>query len=159
VVTPAVRGYDIGAVEGPEFHLLNNRDSWSRARRLAQWYAAVRRSRAWASRDGESFEPLVFERAGLDADHGWFPYQAETVRRYAPRQPGIYVLRAGGPVFIGNTENLQDRLCYHLEQPLICAQIGVPLEFSFKVVASASEREDRTAELITWWGPPCNQTS
>jgi hypothetical protein len=157
VVTRAVHGYDIGAVEGPEFHLLNTRDSWPRARRLAQWYAAERRSRAWASRDGQSFEPLVFERASLDADHGWFPYRADAVLRHAPRQPGIYVLRAGGPVCIGCAEDLQDRLRYHLDQPLSCPHGSPPLEFSFKVLASAAEREERVAELITWWGPPCNQ--
>ena len=160
VVTPAVRGYDIGAVDGPEFHLLNNRDSWTRARRLAQWYAAARRSCAWASRDGRSFEPLVFEeRAGLDAVHGWFPYRSDAVLRHAPREPGIYVLRAGGPIYIGSTEDLQDRLRYHLDEPLTCEQSALPLEFSFKVIASPAERERRTAELITWWLPPCNQPS
>lgn len=157
VVIPAVRGFDIGVVDGPDFHLLSNRDSWARARRLAQWYAAARRSRAWASRDGQAFHPLVFERAGLDDDHGWFPYEAEAVLRHAPKLPGIYVLRAGGPVYIGSTENLHDRLRYHLDEPLACQQGAQPLEFSFKVIASAGEREARAAELIVWWAPPCNQ--
>ena len=158
VVTPALRGYDIGALDDPDFHLLNNRDDLHAALRLAHWYAVARHSRVWVRRDARPFEPVVFERVGLEAESGWFPYEADTVLRHVPKKPGIYVLRATGPIFIGDTDNLQDRLRYHLDGQWFCPEASLPLEFSFSVIASCQIRQQKAAELIRWWGPPCNHS-
>jgi hypothetical protein len=158
LVTPAVRGYDIVALEEPNFQLLNNRESLDWAVRLAHWYAVARDGRVWVSRDGQTVEPLVFERVGLEPDTSWFAYRADLVRQHVPQSPGIYVLRAGGPVFIAETQNLEDGLHHHLEQPLPCPEAAAHLEVAFSVLASAPLRRQKTAELIRWWRPPCNQS-
>lgn len=156
-VTPASPGYNIGIVDRAGWRFLNTAETWAQAIRKASWFSTMRGGRVWGSRDGHLLDPLVFEPLGFDGDYVWLPFNAASIHLHAPGAPGIYVLRAVRPIYIGESESLRDRLLFHLENPLPCRDASAELMFTFKVIEVPDKRIRRSRELITWWKPACNQ--
>ena len=155
-VTPASPGYNIGIVDGAGWRFVNTAETWAQAVRKASWLSGVRGGRVWGSREGVSFDPLIFEQIGLDGDYGWFALDARMIDERAPSAGGIYVLRAKAPIYIGETENLRERLLFHLENPFPRDRADGAIVFACKVIDAADKRHQRNLELVTWWKPPCN---
>ena len=71
---------------------------------------------------------------------------------------GIYVPKARGYVYIGQSENIQTQLTQHLGDAAHCMHGHTPLAFTVELVAGSPARSAREAALIARWNPPCNQT-
>ena len=157
VVTPAVSGYDVGVLDGDGWHLLKTAGTWDTAVRKARYLGAVTPARVWASRDGEAVEPLVFPPNGPDDRHEWLPFDRTSVLAHAPDGPGLYALCGRRPLYIGETENVRERLLYHLEIPLECPEARGPLRFAFAAMGAQPQRGDQKSRLVACWSPPCNE--
>jgi hypothetical protein len=146
-------------IEVPDSWLtIETRSSWPSAVRKAYWYALFKNAQLWTSRDSMTLELVDAERVWLAASRRWWPLERDAVARHAPAEPGIYMLRAATPVFVGDTDDLQGRLSYHLAHPLSCQEAARALLFSFQTM-TGQQRAARAAELVLWWAPPCNEIS
>ncbi|HEX5070020.1 MAG TPA: hypothetical protein VFV78_07365 [Vicinamibacterales bacterium] len=131
--------------------------TWEEAIRKARLLALMEGVRAWASPDGnDRFIELVI----ADHEHAawagaWRPFDRETLAHEVGREPGIYLLGNGRPLYAGDTDDLYARLMFHLAEPNPCLQVS-PLLFSCKRLDSPADRQDLLERLIHWWAPPCN---
>jgi hypothetical protein len=137
--------------------LVTDFTTWEEAWRKARLLAMMEGVHAWASSDRkDGFVELVMahhEHAPWTPP--WRPLDRETVAREVRREPGVYMLGAGRPMFVGDTHDLQARLMFHLAEPLPCLRAN-PLLFSCKPAATPDDRKDLLARLVRWWAPPCN---
>jgi hypothetical protein len=146
------------SADGRDWKALDATPTFALSLRKAHMYALVRHARVLVSRTGDQFQLFDPQRLWLGIDREWTSHDREAILQGAPALPGIYVIRALTPVLIGDTENLRERLLYHLEDVARCeAARDASLQFSFEVVETDSERGARAADLIDWWSPPCSQ--
>ena len=160
-VSPAPPGFIVGQVsaDGSHWNAIDSEPTWGAAVWKAYFYSCARNHRVFVSRHGDQLELLDPPRIGLGPDQDWRAHTAASVTKHAPRAAGVYILRSIAPVFIGETDNLQERLLYHLHEPLACHDTAIPLEFAFETFESTERRSRRATDLIDWWAPPCNQTA
>ena len=160
-VSPSLNGYSIGVVkaDGHEFAILDSGLQWATAIQRAYKYSLHHGARVLMRRHGERFELLNPSDVWLGDGRKWHRHDESTIRKNAPSAPGVYLLRAEAPIFAGDTENVRDRLLYHLKHPGACAQKYGALEFSFQELASIHARNQGAARLIAWWMPPCNEAT
>ena len=158
--SPGCRGdFLIGQLRKEGWIALGQTPNWAETLRRMRFYTRAYEARALVSRDGLRFRLFDETRVWLDADRPWMPLNDDEVRRSVPTSPGLYVVRAVTPLFVGDTDSLRDRLLYHLRTPWACAEArDGHLEVCFEEVQSARARSIRTRDLIDWWLPPCNQT-
>jgi hypothetical protein len=158
-LSPTFPGFIIGQVsrDTGQWVALDSDATWPAALWKAHYYARVRGVRALVSRDGEAFHVADPDRLWLGGDLAWHPHDTASVAAHAPAAPGVYVLRSLTPVFVGHTENLRERLLYHLREPWSCPEAAAPLQFCVRPLDVAESRSDVTADLIAWWTPPCNE--
>jgi hypothetical protein len=158
-VTPGYQGFLIGRVAADgTWVALDPAPSLAVALRKVQAYSRVRDSRVLVSRDGTTFELFDPSRLWLGRDRYWCVYLRWAVDKYAPALPGLYMVRFVTPIYVGDTDNLRERLLFHLEGLSTCPEARQgPLEFCFEVEESADVRSRRASDLIEWWSPPCNQ--
>lgn len=159
-VSPSLSGYTIGIVKakGQEFAILDSGLQWATAVYRAYTHALRNGARVLTRRHGSPFEILNPYDVWLDDRCVWVPFDEESVHAHAPTAAGVYVLRAETPIFVGETANLRDRLLDHLDRPLTCAGKYRVLEFCVQELASLHARNQRAAQLIAWWVPPCNES-
>jgi len=60
-------------------------------------------------------------------------------------------------VYIGQTNNLRERLQQHLNDTTHCMHSYQPAQVVAEVISSEQERLNRERELIAEYNPPCNQ--
>jgi hypothetical protein len=157
-VSPDTSGYTIriATPDATEHLTVAFELPWHVAIQRAYLYARLRRARVLTSRNGGGFEVLDEEDAWLGDRRVWRMLDAATVQRHAPATSGVYMLRAGPPVYIGETGNLMARLLYHFEHQGPCMRRYGATEFSIQEFDSRDLGADRAARLIEWWTPPCN---
>jgi hypothetical protein len=131
--------------------------AWAAAIRRAYAYSLLRHARILTSRTGREFDLLDPSTIWLGSEWQWWPHEPMTIAEHAPTGPGVYVLRALTPIYIGETDNLRERLLYHFQHPGGCEGQQGALEFCCHESASSDDRARETARLIDWWLPPCNQ--
>jgi len=160
-VTPGVHGYVISRLRGESSVCVpvKTEVTWREAIFGALTLAAAAGGRVLASRRGGPFEIVDENRRWLGPEQYWLPYEEHVVRKHAPEVPGLYALRGSAPIFLGDTENLRERLLYHLRDPLPCPQALNQLLFCCEPVLDPSIRSERAIDLITWWTLPCNSVS
>ncbi len=160
-VSPDEHGYTVGRVtlDGRTIVPVSAGLRWPLALSRAHRYSRAERSRVFAKRAGREFELVDEYRLWLDANRVWHAHVEDVVRKQAPAKPGVYVLRAVLPVYVGETEDLRERLLYHLAHPGECERRMGRLEFTVQEFVSADLRVRRAADLLSWWMPPCNQTT
>ena len=158
IVSPDMTGYTIAmsARDSGQLVPVGMGLSWPDAIHRAHVYARIQQSRVLTSRHGQPFELLDDDDVWLGDRRVWRTHDAATVLRFAPPGAGVYVLRAVTPVLVGETENLRDRLLYHVSHPGACARRHGALEFCVQEFGSADLRMQRAARLAAWWSPPCN---
>jgi hypothetical protein len=75
-------------------------------------------------------------------------FKAAVVLREAPPYSGVYGLsNARGWLYVGEADNIRDRLLAHLEEPAAFGLHEAPAGFSFEL-ASPSERIARQRQII-----------
>lgn len=158
-VSPDNDGFTVGLVDDVRkaWMPISMGMAWAAAIRRAYAYSLVRRARILTSRNGQEFELLDPHRVWLGVEWHWRPLEPMSITRSVPDRPGLYVLRALTPIYIGETENLRERLLYHVQHPDPCEEQQGALEFCCEEHASADERSVEAKRLIDWWLPPCNQ--
>jgi hypothetical protein len=157
-VSPDRAGYMIGVtVAEREFSVIATGLPWALAIQRAHIYSVTHGGRVLVSRNGAPFEELDAQEAWLGVDRVWRLHDRATVFAHAPATAGVYVLRATTPIYIGETQNLRERLLYHLTSPSECAQRFGALEFSVQEFVSIALQSRRAARLQGWWLPPCNE--
>ncbi len=79
---------------------------------------------------------------------------------YAPKAPGVYgVSGAGEMIYVGQSEDIQDRLLQHFNDESHRMWKYSPHTFHFeKVLGGEVARRKRKDELIAEYDPPCNKT-
>lgn len=157
-VSPDNDGFTVGVVDDVRktWVPVSMGMAWAAAIRRAYAYSLVRRARILTSRTGKEFELLDPHTIWLGAEWHWRAHEPMAIASHAPEAPGIYVLRALTPIYVGETDNLRERLLYHFHQPGVCEGQQGALEFCCQEFASPDERARETARLIDWWLPPCN---
>lgn len=160
-VSPDNAGFTVGIVDDVRrtWVPVSMGMAWAAAIRRAYAYSLVRRARILTSRTGQEFELLDPQAVWLGGDWQWRPHEPISIAHHAAAGPGIYVLRALTPIYIGETDNLRERLLYHFHHPGFCQEQQGALEFCCQTYASADERAREAARLIAWWLPPCNQAT
>lgn len=85
-----------------------------------------------------------------------FLYNANSIFKHAPRASGVYaIFREGYWIYIGQADDIRDRLMAHLNGEDRCIARYLPTAFSFELWAPG-ERSDRWHELVSELNPPCN---
>jgi hypothetical protein len=161
VVAPSHPGFTLVRMQKSAIGLapapVTDFSTWEEAWRKARLLAMMEGVHAWASSDRkDGFVELVMAHH----EHApwawpWRPLDRETIMREVRRESGVYLLGAGRPMFIGETDDLYARLMFHLAEPLPCLQVR-PLLFSCKPAATVDDRKQLLARLVRWWAPPCN---
>lgn len=83
-----------------------------------------------------------------------FTYQG--VQEKAPRASGVYTIYTFQRwVYVGESDDIQQSLFRHLNEPSACMDRFGPLSFSFEL-ASAAERVFRQQALVAELDPACN---
>ena len=79
---------------------------------------------------------------------------------FAPRAPGVYgVSGAVEMIYVGQSEDIQDRLLQHFNEESHCMWEYTPHTFHFeKVLGGEGARREIEDELIAEYDPPCNKT-
>lgn len=164
-VTPVIDGFMIGRViperevEGPWWTLLKTVSGKGAAIAEAVGLAVAERHRVWYFDGPGQYTALEPEQLWLGTTREWCLHDADLISQKAPALPGVYIIRSTTPVLIGHTDNLRQQLLSHQSEIHKCEDAkDVPLEFCFEVILPADEREERAANLIAWWSPPCNQS-
>jgi hypothetical protein len=157
-VTPGLHGFVISRVrgDGGGWVPVKTVATWAEAIFKALIFATVTGGRVVASRLDDNFEVVDEPRRWIGPHQAWLPFEQDVVQKHVPRVPGIYALRGAAPIFVGDTENLQDRLLYHLREPLPCREAETGLLFFFETVPQPALRSERVTDLIRWWALPCN---
>jgi hypothetical protein len=160
-VSPDNDGFTVGLVDESRktWVPISMGMAWAAAIRRAYAYSLLRHGRILTSRTGRTFELLDPQSVWLGTKWDWRPHEPMSIAQHAPETPGIYVLRALTPIYIGETDNLRERLLYHFHHAGACEEQQGALEFCCQEYASADERARETARLIDWWWPPCNHTA
>jgi len=85
-----------------------------------------------------------------------FAFTYQGVQEKAPKASGIYTIyTAKRWVYVGESEDIQQSLFQHLNEPSACIGEFVPLSFSFET-APAAERVSRQQALVAELEPACN---
>jgi hypothetical protein len=101
--------------------------------------------RCWSAKG----ENLLYE----DQDTYAFGYKA--VQDNAPNLSGVYTIYTSQRwLYVGESQDVQESLFRHLNEPSACMARRGPLSFSFELVPPA-ERVGRQQALITALGPTC----
>ena len=159
-ITPWDGEFLVGRIsEQGRWTALETAPTLEQALRLVREHSRDIEGRVLVSRDGGTFELFEPARLWLEPHRIWRLCDLAAVLAHVPPRPGVYVIRAGTPIMIGDTDNLRERLLYQLEAlSSSCAQSRrMPLEFCFEVLEDARVRSERANHLIIWWAPPCNQ--
>jgi len=91
--------------------------------------------------------------ANQDSDSYMFTFEA--VRKKAPSASGVYtIFTAQQWVYVGESDDIQQSLFRHLNEPNASINQFGPLSFSFEL-APAAERKARQQELIAELEPAC----
>jgi len=86
-----------------------------------------------------------------------YTFNRSTVIASGPRWAGVYALwRDDRWIYIGQSENIFDRLLEHLSADDDCITRERPSGFGFELIADALAREAREGELIRELLPVCN---
>ncbi len=86
-----------------------------------------------------------------------YPFDATSIHIYAPNQSGVYALHDSQRwIYVGETENLHDRLMQHVNGDNACVTRQRPTHFSFELWPG-QQRVRRQDQLIVELGPSCNQ--
>jgi hypothetical protein len=85
-----------------------------------------------------------------------FLYQA--VEEKAPHASGVYTIYTSQRwVYVGESDDIQQSLFEHLNEPSACMERFGPLSFSFEL-APVAARVPRYQALVTELEPACNST-
>ena len=91
----------------------------------------------------------------IDQDSDTYMSTFEAVRRKAPSASGVYAIyTARRWVYVGGSDNIQQSLFRHLNEPDACISRFGQLSFSFQL-APADERQARQHALIVELEPAC----
>lgn len=83
-----------------------------------------------------------------------FLYQG--VEEKAPNSSGIYIIYTSAQwVYVGESDDLQESLFRHLNEPSPCLDSFGPLSFSFELIP-ADARHARHLALVAELAPACN---
>ena len=87
------------------------------------------------------------------------PFSAGAVHTYAPTTSGVYgISNAREWIYIGETDNIQDTLLTHLQEPDTPLMKRQPTGFVFEVCGHAG-RPARQDRLVLEYEPTCNRQS
>lgn len=85
-------------------------------------------------------------------------FDRQTVLSLNRGQPGVYALfRPNLWVYVGQSEDIRERLLDHLNGDNPCITQNRPTKFVAEVIHSAAERDRREKELILRLQPVCNR--
>ena len=85
------------------------------------------------------------------------PFTATSVRNYAPMMSGVYgISNARRWIYIDVTDNIQDTLLAHLQDPLRTIMKEEPTGFVFEICDSA-RRASRQDRLVLEYEPALNR--
>jgi hypothetical protein len=90
---------------------------------------------------------------------GFFPrpLNQEAIRTYAPTVSGVYgISSADHWLYVGETDNIQGALLYHVQQSDSAIQKSRPTGFVFEVCDRMS-RPARRDRLVLEYEPTCNR--
>jgi len=88
-----------------------------------------------------------------------FTFDKPGVDGHAPAASGVYVLcdLNGYYVYVGQSDNIQQRLREHLLDPKDCARARGATLFAFELLDDEDARIGRRKELVSNYAPVCNQ--
>ncbi len=91
---------------------------------------------------------------------GPYIFTIASLTDFAPKVPGVYgVSGAVGMIYVGQSEDIYDRLLHHLNDESHCIWKYSPHTFHFeKVLGGKGARRKLVDELIAEYDPPCNKT-
>lgn len=102
--------------------------------------------------------PLERYKAGvlMPLEETYFHYTHESVTSHAPRAAGVYALwNKSFWIYVGSSENIQERLLQHLSGDNECITHEHPTAFGFELIGDPSERAARQAALARDLMPLC----
>jgi hypothetical protein len=141
------------------WHFVGCEASWQQALRKSYLLSLSRGAQVLATRDGPPLRVLDAPALWFGASREWHLHTLDVIERVVPAEAGVYVLRASGPIMIGETDDLRRRLTYHLTHLDSCPESVGVLDFAFEEISSAARRTLCMSMLIDWWQPPCNVPS
>jgi excinuclease UvrABC nuclease subunit len=85
-----------------------------------------------------------------------YPWSRDSVVENAPRRSGVYGLYSALWIYIGEADDLRERIMEHFngDSPRITRY--VPTYFVFELIDNRTARESRYRELVRQHGPVCN---
>jgi hypothetical protein len=84
-----------------------------------------------------------------------YPFTHRAVIEKAPKAPGVYAIFTSKRwVHVGETDDIQQNLFAHLNEPSVCLRRFAPLSFSFESI-SAADRSAVLRALIAARNPAC----
>jgi len=86
----------------------------------------------------------------------FYIFTQETILRLAPAAPGVYLLwRRGAWIYVGETENIRERLLAFARGENECVSREMPTDFGYEMVPVGEQRTARHAALIRELVPIC----
>lgn len=86
----------------------------------------------------------------------FFAFTPESIRRWAPASPGVYLLwRRGEWIYIGVTDNIRGQLLALAAGDNECVTKEAPTDFGFELIADGEARSMRHRALINQLAPIC----
>lgn len=126
--------------------------------RLAALYATLA-SRAASGIYNQPDAPPLEPYKGINRmplEETYFHYDRASVASHAPGVPGVYALwNRDVWVYVGETDNIQQRLLEHVSGENECIVSGHPTAFGFELIDDPVERIARQAALIQDLLPIC----
>jgi excinuclease UvrABC nuclease subunit len=85
-----------------------------------------------------------------------YPWSRDSVVENSPRRSGVYGLYSALWIYIGEADDLRERIMEHFngDSPRITRY--VPTYFVFELIDNRTARESRCRELVRQHGPVCN---
>ena len=85
-----------------------------------------------------------------------YPWSRDSVVENVPRRSGVYGLYSALWIYIGEADDLRERLMEHFNGDSSCTRRYVPTYFVFELIDNRSALESRYRELVRQHGPICN---
>ena len=85
-----------------------------------------------------------------------YPWSRDSIVESAPRRSGVYGLYSALWIYVGEADDLWERIMEHFNDDSPCMRRYVPTYFVFELIDNRTARESRYRELVRQHGPICN---
>ncbi len=91
-------------------------------------------------------------------EHGPYTFSESSIDSAAPKEPGVYGIDNKKKIYVGQSENIHDRLKQHYADKNHCIWKHSPKYFYYDLVSGGEDaRRKREKQRIDEYDPPCNK--